>query len=415
MEIVFLGEDGQPVRRNFLVGENGTGKSSVLRAAALVLAGSDALPELISQPGSWVRNGAKSARVTAEIQNAENETRSIVLTIGKTDGASELIKNNAKGLAALDAALKHTERNYFMAGYGASRRLADRESPFKSDRGRSHRTQAVATLFDPSAEMSPLESWATNIHYQKGDAGLDLIRAVLKPLLNGLELETLDKRSHQLIFNTPDGLVPLRQLSDGFQNMVAWCGDLLARLSEVFGDYKNPFAVRGLLLVDEIDLHLHPQWQRQLLDYLRETFSNFQLIATSHSPLTVQQCGPGEVVAINREPGKGPTAVRYQADLRRLRVEQIAASPIFGLGDTISLEAEKRISKTPRRKTKVTDPVSLLSDLPVPGFQFLGKEDLERVNVLRHLAQALTGDGAAAVKASKRSAVKTSTRTSRKK
>jgi hypothetical protein len=276
----------------------------------------------------------------------------------------------------------------------------------------------MATLFDPAATMKPLEAWAANLHYQKGAAGLALIRNSLKPVLKGMTLHSLDKKTHRLIFETPDGRVPLRQLSDGFQNMVAWCGDLLARLNEVFEDYKDPFSSRGLLLVDEIDLHLHPQWQRMLLDFLRASFPNFQLIATSHSPLTVQQCGPGEVVTITRADGGNgaPEAIRYQADLRRLRVEQVAASPIFGLGDTLSVEAGRRIEKAtrPRKSAASKNPASVLSDLPVPDFQYLGAEDRKRLQVLQQIAAELGNISSKPptrkVASTKRAAVKRTTR-----
>lgn len=391
MEVSFAAADGGVIDRTVVVGENGTGKSSVLRAAGLVMAGSEALAGLLTEPGSWIRNGKKMARLAAELRTAEGEKRNIQLTFSKNDGMAEVIKKNAKGLAPLDAALKHSARSYFVAGYGASRRLSEVENPFgKSERSMSPRALSMATLFDPSATMKPLEAWAANLHYQKGAAGLALIRNSLKPVLRGMTLHSLDKQTHRLIFDTPDGRVPLRQLSDGFQNMVAWCGDLLARLNEVFEDYKDPFSSRGLLLVDEIDLHLHPQWQRMLLDFLRTSFPNFQLIATSHSPLTVQQCGPGEVVTITRaDGGKGaPEAIRYQADLRRLRVEQVAASPIFGLGNTLSVEAGKRMDKRskPKMATASKNPASILSDLPVPDFQYLGAEDRKRIEVLQQIA-----------------------------
>lgn len=392
MDLEFLRQDGAGILdRSLLVGENGTGKSSVLRAAALVLAGSEALAALVTEPSTWVRNGRKSARVAAEIQTAEGEIRRIELKIVRGQGVAELIKRNAAGLAPLDSALEHTARSYFVAAYGASRRLSEDESPFRrGSRPLPPRARAMATMFDPAATMTPLEAWAANLHYQMGSKGLQLIRSSLEPVLNNLKVHTLDKKTHQLIFRTPDGLVPLRQLSDGFQNMVAWCGDLLARLHEVFEDYKNPFSARGLLLVDEIDLHLHPQWQRMLLEFIRKTFPQFQLLATSHSPLTVQQCGPGEVVTITRPADGLPQATRYQADLRRLRVEQVAASPIFGLDSTLSVEAGHRVDQKARtrgrRATVPRDPASILHDLPVPDFQYMGKEDRQRLQILKRLA-----------------------------
>ncbi len=84
----------------------------------------------------------------------------------------------------------------------------------------------------------------------------------LKDLLPGVSLARIDRENRSLIFETQDGELPLDQLSEGYQNMAAVQGDLLYRITEVYRDYKTPLSARGLLLIDEIDLHLHPVWQR---------------------------------------------------------------------------------------------------------------------------------------------------------
>ena len=125
-------------------------------------------------------------------------------------------------------------------------------------------------------------------------------------LLPGVEFLRIDKKQGELIFSTPDGKVPMVRLSDGYQTTAAWCGDLLYRITRAYGNYKNPLAARGLLLLDEIDLHLHPLWQRELMSYLEEKFTNFQIVATSHSPMTVQQAGPGELFVMRRPDETSP-------------------------------------------------------------------------------------------------------------
>ena len=75
-------------------------------------------------------------------------------------------------------------------------------------------------------------------------------------------------------------------LTPGKDELVAaWIGDLLYRITETFEDYRAPLEARGLLLVDEIGLHLHPSWQRQLLDYISRKLPNFQRVVTTHSPM----------------------------------------------------------------------------------------------------------------------------------
>ena len=73
-------------------------------------------------------------------------------------------------------------------------------------------------------------------------------------------------------------------LSDGLK-LMAWVGDLVTRLSQAFPNAENPLEQEGIVLIDEIDIHLHPTWQRQILSQLRRTFPKIQFIVTTHSPL----------------------------------------------------------------------------------------------------------------------------------
>ena len=153
---------------------------------------------------------------------------------------------------------------------------------------------------------------------------------------------TLHADGHAVIFATPDGDVPLAQLSDGYQNMAAWCGDLLFRLTTSFGRFKDPLSARGLILLDEIDLHLHPAWQRDLVGFLDDRLPNFQIIATTHSPLTAQQTGEGELFFLRRPtPISAPELEAFEGAAKELYVHQLLLSPAFGLETMRSRELEK--------------------------------------------------------------------------
>ncbi len=89
-------------------------------------------------------------------------------------------------------------------------------------------------------------------------------------------------------FNTPDGWVPLRQLGHGYRTLVAWMVDFASRLVETYPDAEDPLAQPAVVLLDEIDLHLHPKWQRDIMGHLSRCFPNTQFIATAHSPLIAQ-------------------------------------------------------------------------------------------------------------------------------
>ena len=80
-------------------------------------------------------------------------------------------------------------------------------------------------------------------------------------------------------FQTPYGWVPLRRISYGYQTLITWMVDFASRMVKHYADSADPLAEPAVVVVDEIDLHLHPSWQRKVMGYLSERFPNTQFIA----------------------------------------------------------------------------------------------------------------------------------------
>lgn len=380
-----------------LVGENGTGKSTVLRSIALVLSGSDAMHELLREGDSWIRNGTRRAEIHATIETSEALSRTVSLTLLRGEPISKAIARNAKGLRAIDAAMRYTKRSYLTVGYGANRQppMGKRAElfPMRVD----ERAANVLTLFRPDASLNSLESWAMDLDYRTKGAGLRIVRDTLDQLLPNVKFKSIDRKQRKLIFSTPDGDVPLDQLSDGYQNMAAWCGDLVFRITQAFGDYANPFAARVLLLVDEIDLHLHPLWQRNLREFLFERFPNLQVVATTHSVLTAQQAGVGELHSLIRT-GKRINEVPFAGNPRLMMAHQLMLDPLFEVGtlDSALVEgwkAEYRVLSKKPRKTKVeANKLKLLSDrlADLPEWNDYSGEQRRKTALLREIKSELT-------------------------
>ena len=360
-----------------ILGENGTGKSTILRAIALVTSGSDALSELLGDPRAWVGYRKKFCEIEATIETKAGEERRVALRINKNDSISKVIKQNSKSLELLDAALEHTNRNYFVVGYGTSRRLNSARSRHKPTSSFDHiRARSVATLFDADATLNPLESWAMDLDYRKEQSGLRVVRKALRDFLPGVSLSRIDKENGRLLMKTGEGVIPLQQLSDGYQNVAAWIGDLLYRVTDAFDDYRSPLKARGLLMIDEVDLHLHAKWQRTLIDFLETKLPNFQLIVTTHSPITAQQARAGQLHYLRREGGK-PGLEKFEGDPRMLLVSQLLMTDVFGLETDESaiveetktryraLRAKKK--KSAKERAEMRQISATLQDMPQGG------------------------------------------------
>ena len=249
------------------------------------------------------------------------------------------MKRSDASLQKIDEALSHADRNYFVVGYGASRNMGGGGKHREAFHD-SQRAQCIASLLDRQAPLNALEDWAIDLDYRKESAGLKIIRKVFDEFLPGIAFKKIDKKSRQLLLATPDGVVPLESLSDGYQNMASWMGDLLYRINDVFRDRKDPLKTRGVLLLDEIDLHLHPSWQQRLLKQISQIFPNMQLVATTHSPFTVQQAGPGELFTIQRE-NKRLLLDVFDGNPQELLLHQLIMSDVFGLTSDESVHVQK--------------------------------------------------------------------------
>lgn len=342
LTISFVQEGGGIRKWTILLGENGSGKSNLLKGIGLITAGSDALPELLGEPDEWIQYRKQFCELEATLVTKGTEKRHIKLRINRGDGPSDVILHNQESLRKLDDAIEHAERNYFVVGYGATRHLSSERS-LRGERKRSRlgRARNVVTLFDPDALLMPLESWAMDLDYRKNRAGMDTVRKVLTSFLREVTFSRINKQKKQLLFKTRYGIVPMHVLSDGYQNMASWVGDLLYRVSETFDDYKAPLKARGLLLIDEIDLHLHPKWQRELLRFVDRRLPKLQIIVTTHSPITAQQADKGELHHLERV-GKKIRLEVFDGEPKSLLLHQLVMSDLFGLESDESFETEHK-------------------------------------------------------------------------
>lgn len=124
--------------------------------------------------------------------------------------------------------------------------------------------------------------------------------------------------------------LPAVWLSSGFQSTIAWIADLLGHYALDMGRVVAPSEMRGIVLIDELDLHLHPRWQMQLVPALRRIFPKLQFVATTHSPLILPGLQRGEALVL-RAKDDGRVEVRESDDDPRLLTASQLLREYFGV------------------------------------------------------------------------------------
>lgn len=346
-----------------LLGDNGRGKTTLLRALALALEGTNVAQAALGQYAApLIRINADAARCN--------------VTCGGTD-FSMTLTNDGTGEVATCEPANGTRPPVF--GYGCRRGSAlggsdasDLTSPFSD----------VATLFSESARLQSARTWLKDLKLRalqepKYDAIFQTVTKKLCDLL--LDVDHLDVVGNEVWVIAPKlgGRVPLTSLSDGYLTTLGWLVDLIARwlhwAEQVQADLTGNFFERmeALVLVDELDLHLHPRWQQSIVRTLKDTFPRLSFVVTTHNPLTLVGAEEGEIVVLSeRTDGSGCPEAK-QIDLPAgTRADRILTGEWFGLPYTVDDETIALIEKHQRM---------LLAQVP--------EDDAERRKLEEELAQ----------------------------
>jgi len=314
-----------------LLGDNGTGKSSLLRAFALTLgSGFNLLYEAVSRQGSLVRVEASEAR----IQCSYNDIMQACYIPHAIDGSS--ISRNVNGI--------------FVVGYGALRGTA-LGGPRRAVEIDSFGVLGVRSLFLEDSPVIHAETWLRDLAFagSKDPQAEVRFRAVLAVLTRVLpDVTTIEVEPDRTwVTSTTMGRIPLGALSDGYLTSAGWIIDMIARWVQYAATHDIPLGpdfiseMEGIALVDEIDLHLHPRWQVDIIRTLRETFPRMSFVVTTHNPLTIQGAQSGEVWVLRRELTPGGRIHAEQRDIPSgMRADQILTGEWFGLPSTLDLDTQ---------------------------------------------------------------------------
>lgn len=311
---------------NVVLGDNAAGKSTLLRCLAIGLCNEpDATALLASLPGDFIKSGANEGIIKIELRRRDSlDSYSIITKLSKIEGADRLVESIEKTTVPEE---DFPWKDIFVCGYGTSR-VATGSASHESYSQRL----AVATLFDERAQL-----WNPEVALLRRP--FDLRKKMEQRLLCVL---MLDSPEDSVVFGQgptsvrgPWGTCSFEVLSDGYRSTSQWLLDFMAWaiLANRFGELDK---FDGILLIDEIEQHLHPRWQRHILQRLSRQLPGTQIIATTHTPLIVGGIVDVETSTIIRLGEGGEVEKLNKEHLRGKRADQILTSA-FGLPTSRSI------------------------------------------------------------------------------
>lgn len=375
------------------VGGNASGKSTLLKAIALALIGTDIGRQLIISPAGWISQS--KTRAEAMLRIRWDKSHDFFKKGGATPGAtfeagvrwsvnsddarnnSEFVtpdfravdQRNPRGTRIMTTARgpwNPNARGWFSAGYGPMRRLSGSSSESSRLGGGSGAISRFVTLFREDAALSESETWLRLNHSRQIESNdLDLARllAGVRKLLDdgllphGMKISRITV-DHVYVKDGRGVELPMRDISDGCRSVYATVLDLVHGMAEVYGttdlfdenETGQPIVTKpGVVLIDEIEAHLHPKWQHDIPEWLKAHFPAVQFIVSTHSPLVAQAADPNGIFVLPSQDEIGREPRRLDADeferLRLRQAEKTLLGTAFGLKSTRSKWADDRIKE----------------------------------------------------------------------
>ena len=376
--------DGSYAGWTVFTGDNGSGKSALLRAIALGLVGRDTARSLQPSFHRWIRAGSQPYEGSIQLEIVPRSDDDDFVDAGRTPKSNcpllLKLRNGGKDVSLEEAVPEGSPKNFkspqrstwsqeargwFSCGYGPFRRVFG-ASPEAARLMAVQSTARFVTMFEEAASLAEVDQWMRNLAHKglekKADEQkqlevlLEILRDDLMP--NQITVERVD--SDGLWLKDRNGVqLSWREMSDGYRAALALLADIVRHMIDVFGisgltargaENKLRVVRSGVVLIDEVDAHLHPEWQRTIGFWLKDHFPNVQFLVTSHSPLICQAADENGLFVLP-EPGSDAKPKRLSTEEHRriiaARPDTILLSDAFGLPNTRSpraVESRRRYS-----------------------------------------------------------------------
>ena len=359
---------GMPVPQlpnmNLLLANNGYGKTSLLKAIALA-----ALGPAVGKSGIYPYYLIRRESGQKELQRAVLKAG---FRVHEQDGApvshiESCVEVSSEGDLEIlewtngDQTPWHLVYSsgsdaFFMVGYGATRRVSKSNRMEQSGKS-SPRAARIMGLFEDDYSLRPLNTWLPRYKESNQLRGRYVQVVHLLNLLVGKDnwaFTGKQDKEGEYLYGKKGVEVPFPALSDGYRAFLGWLGDLLFHVCETCPSGKKLKENKGIVMVDEIDLHLHPKWQMTVLQTLAKELPNIQFIVTSHSPLVVGSLEWMNIIVMQPGTKQSSTTKRIEWAVHGLDADQVLLTDFFGM-DSTRAPGKKRTLKELTLKARKGD------------------------------------------------------------
>lgn len=375
---------------NLLLGNNGSGKTTLLKAIALAALGpsvGDAgifpyrLVRREPQPNDEDtiledKTVERFARIIAKFvahrqdESPYNQIDSAISVALRGD--LERLRWTHKDEKAWHPIYSSNSDAFFFVGYGATRRVEQRESTNISTRNQNSfaRAQRIQSLFEETYSLLPFSAWLPIIKQNNPQRFQEIKRLVNKMMGRYHFHFTGEMENSEYVFEKRGLRVPFPALSDGYRAYLGWIGDLLYHITMTTPQDVLLIDNQGIVMIDEIDLHIHPKWQINLLPNLAKALPNIQFIVTSHSPLVTGSLEWMNIIQMAYDTKQASRLRRRKTNIHGLDADQILLSDYFGMSSTRVQAKKSQLDRlTERARAGDSDAAQALLDAMSEGLE----------------------------------------------
>ena len=260
---------------NVIIGENGSGKSTIVNA----------LRNLMSCLTAKIQG---SQRLPVSKKDFKKGNEDGFLEIHLENGFSWKImpesNTESNDLETLSTTIKFEKTNIPIVAYYGASRFVSKQCAIKKPNVNEVPTEVYSLSKQVSNGFKPLLDWYSNCYENQKHHELDIVSQAVKSVLNKYSDIHFAK---QISLSRGDYEIHFDDLSEGDKCRFALVADIARRLIIANPNHENPLTGEGIIFIDEIDLHLHPNSQIDILEKLKQIFPNCQFIVTTNSPLVV--------------------------------------------------------------------------------------------------------------------------------